>query len=260
MSEVQWIKLFVDIFDKPKTGKIRRFPDGDKILLFWIMLLAQAGKNNAGGKIFITEKVPFAEEDLADEFHFEISIVKLALKVFVELDMIYITDDGFIVLCNWEKYQNTDKLAEMREKNRISQQKSRQRKKLLQSENSVSHDSHVTCHGCHDVEEEEDGDSEKEIHSFIPRVREDETDKKESAKLEYLGGTLGKGVVLLSEDQLNDLLETLSIDEFNKYIPIIADCELSGKKFKKKSHYQAILDMVKKDRKIRSEIDATQMG
>ncbi len=255
MSEVQWIKLFVDIFDKPKTGKIRRFPDGDKILLFWIMLLAQAGKNNAGGKIFITEKVPFAEEDLADEFHFEISIVKLALKVFVELDMIYITDDGFIVLCNWEKYQNTDKLAELREYNRVAKQRSREKKKLLKDVNDMS----MTCQPCQDIEEDEDKDKEKEFHSFIPRVREDETDEKESAKLEYLGGDLGKGVVLLSEDQFADLCDKLSFDELNKYISIIADCELNGKKFKKKSHYQAILDMVKKDRRLkatRSDVNA----
>ena len=66
--------------------------------------------------------------------------------------------------------------------------------------------------------------------------------------MNFLGGSLGKGVVLLSDEQMDDLLDKLSIDEFNKYVGIVADCELSGKPYTKKTHYQAILDMVAKDR------------
>ena len=64
MGEVQWIKFYIDMFDKRKINKIRRLPDGDRILLFWVMLLAMAGKCNAGGMIFITEKMPFTHEVL----------------------------------------------------------------------------------------------------------------------------------------------------------------------------------------------------
>lgn len=66
---------------------------------------------------------------------------------------------------------------------------------------------------------------------------------------EYLGG-IGKGVVFLNDDQIGDLIERLGIDEFDHYVGIVADCELNGKKFRKKTHYQAILDMAMKDRKI----------
>jgi len=68
--------------------------------------------------------------------------------------------------------------------------------------------------------------------------------------MKYLGGTLGKGVVLLSKEQLDHLLDNLSIDEFNKYVGIVAECELNGQKYRKKTHFQAILDMVNKDRQI----------
>ena len=64
-----------------------------------------------------------------------------------------------------------------------------------------------------------------------------------------MGGTLGKGVVLLSPDQIEALLDYCSIEEFNKYVEIVADMELQGKHYKK-SHYRAIMDMVEKDRKI----------
>ena len=43
----------------------------------------------------------------------------------------------------------------------------------------------------------------------------------------------------------------LSPDELEKYFDIVVTCERAGKHFKKKSHYQAILDMAYKDRKIK---------
>ena len=53
----------------------------------------------------------------------------------------------------------------------------------------------------------------------------------------------------MSEEQFEDLCDKLSLDEINHYFGIIKDCELKGKKYTKKTHYQAILDMVAKDRK-----------
>lgn len=73
----------------------------------------------------------------------------------------------------------------------------------------------------------------------------------EETKRKVLNGTLGRGVVLLSDAQMDDLLDKLSIEEFDRYVEIVADMELSGRRYTKKTHYQAILDMAYKDRKIR---------
>ena len=54
----------------------------------------------------------------------------------------------------------------------------------------------------------------------------------------------------MSEEQFNDLLDKLSLDELHKYFSIIVECEKNGRHYKKKSHYQAILDMAAKDRKV----------
>ena len=62
-------------------------------------------------------------------------------------------------------------------------------------------------------------------------------------------GSLGEGIILMSKEQFDDLLDKLSIDEVHKYFEVIKECEKNGKKYKKKSHYQAILDMAQKDRK-----------
>jgi predicted phage replisome organizer len=225
------------MFDKRKIKKLRRLPEGNNLLLIWIMLLSMAGKCNAGGMIFITESVPYKEEDLADELDFEINTIRLAVNAFKELNMIETSEDGFINIIGWEEYQNIDKLAELREQTRQRVAKHREKQKLLGG--------NVTCNGDvtlrNAIEEERDEEKDKDIHSFILT--------HEEAKREFLGGTLGGGVVLMSDEQFEDLCDKLSLDEINHYFGIIKDCELKGKRYTKKTHYQAILDMVAKDRK-----------
>lgn len=238
MGEVQWIKIYIDMFYKRKIKKVRRLPAGNDLLLIWIMLLAMAGKCNAGGMIYITESVPFTEEDLADELDFDVNTIRLALKAFEELDMITTTPDGFINVTGWEEYQNIEGMDKIREQTRKRVAKCRENKRL----EACNATSNATVTQGNGIEEEGDKDKEKESHSFIPC---------EEAKQKMLGGTLGGGVVMLSDEQFNDLCEKLSFEELNKYIGIVRDCEKSGQHYKKKTHYQAILEMANKDRKVK---------
>ena len=66
-----------------------------------------------------------------------------------------------------------------------------------------------------------------------------------------MDGTLGQGVVLMSDEQFSDLCDKLTLDELDKYFSIVVECEKNGKRYKKKSHYQAILDMAAEDRRIK---------
>ena len=241
MAEVKWIKLTVDMFDNRKIKHLRRLPDGNNIVLLWIMLLTMAGRCNAGGMIFLTENIPYDTKMLADELDFEENTVKLGIEALERLNMI-VSDNGYFTISGWEEYQNTDKLAEMREQNRQRVAKHREQKRLQSGNVTVTLP--VTLRNAIEEETEKEKDLEKEFHSI--------THAGATQKLELMGGTLGQGVVFLSDEQKEDLLDKLSLDEFNKYIGIVADCEIKGKKFKKKSHYQAILDMVKKDRAVLS--------
>ena len=240
MGEVQWIKIYIDMFDKRKIKKVRRLPAGNDLLLIWIMLLAMAGKCNAGGMIYITETVPFTEEDLADELDFDVNTIRLALKAFEELNMITTTPEGYINVTGWEEYQNIEGMDKIREQNRIRQKKWYDKQKALAEPNA---EPNVRLTQPNAIEEEGEKDKEKESHSFTLR---------EEAKLKMLGGTLGGGVVMLTDEQFSDLCDKLSYEELNKYIGIVRDCELNGKPYKKKTHYQAILDMVSKDRKVKA--------
>jgi predicted phage replisome organizer len=263
VADVQWIKLYIDMFDKRKIKKVRRLPAGNDLLLIWIMLLAMAGKCNAGGMIYITESVPFTEEDLADELDFEIGTIKLALQAFENLNMITTSDDGFIEVIGWEEYQNVDRMAEIREYNRLAQQRSREKKKLLQGVNDNVNDMSMTCQRCHDIEEELEEDKEKEIHSFNHSIAQGEDefstefstehDPEDNPKMKYMQGKLGEGVVFMSDEQFHSLLDILSLDELHKYFEIVVNCEKQGKCYTKKTHYQAILDMAMKDRAVRKK-------
>ena len=256
------------MFDKRKIKKLRRLPAGNELLLIWIMLLATAGKCNAGGMIFITESVPFTEDDLADELDFDVNTIRLALKAFQELDMIALSEDGYISVLGWEEYQNIDKLAEIRAKDR-------ERKRIKRAEAKALLESSTDVHGqsTDSPHIEEEGEKDKDIHSIIHSALDDEkkyiiektraegVDEdsieeyqkhlKEDLKMQYMDGTLGQGYLFMSNEQFNSLCDMLTLDELHKYIGIVVECEKNGKKFKKKSHYQAILDMVAKDRKIK---------
>lgn len=255
MGDVKWIKVSTDMFNSSrKIKQIEVMPEGDTILVIWLKLLLLAGNINDDGAIYLTPEIPYTEEMLANELRRPITTVRMALKLFEQFGMVEIVDN-ILYLSAWEKYQSTDKLAEMREKNRISQKNSRARKKLLKQAaedvTEASRDSHVTCHECHDTEEDGDLEKDKESLSFTHTAGnvENFTDSPESRR-RYLGG-IGKGVVFLSDEQMGDLLDKLSVEEFDKYVGIIAECELSGHRYKKKTHYQAILDMAAKDRKIK---------
>ena len=235
MADVKWIKVSTGMFESNrKIKQIEMMPEGDTILVIWLKLLLLAGNINDRGAIYITPEIPYTDEMLATELRRPITTVRMALSVFESFGMIEIIDNVFY-LSAWEKYQNTDKLEEIREQTRKRVAKHRENKRLAECNATSNGD--VTLRNAVEEEREED----KEVHSFSL------ADKKAKA-LERLGGDLGKGVVMMSEEQIGDLLEKLSLDEFDKYVAIVADCELSGKRYKTKTHYQAILDMVAKDR------------
>jgi predicted phage replisome organizer len=239
MAEVKWIKLCTDVFDDEKILLIESMPEADSIIVIWFKLLCLAGKQNNGGVFALNDKIFYTDEMLAAIFRRPINVVRLALSTFDSFGMVEIINNVYTIP-NWEKHQNIDGMEKIKEQNRERKrlQRARQKQSLL----GESRDRHVTSHGCHDIEEEIEEDKEKEFHSSIL--------SREEAELKFMGGTLGQGVVLLSQEQFDDLCDKLSIDELEKYIGIVAECELKGKSFKKKSHYQAILDMVAKDRRV----------
>lgn len=130
MAEVKWIKITTDMFDNRKIKHLRRLPEGNSIVLIWVMLLTMAGRCNSGGMIFLTENIPYTPKMLADELDFEESTVQLALNALEQLDMV-VTKQGCFTIAGWDEHQNVEGLEKIREQNRIRQKAWYDRQKSL---------------------------------------------------------------------------------------------------------------------------------
>lgn len=71
----------------------------------------------------------------------------------------------------------------------------------------------------------------------------------DNSKLELMCGTLGKGVVLLTEEQTDALLDELGLDAFNHYIEKLADF-IIDKNAKVTNHYATIRKWAKEDMQV----------
>ena len=258
MADVKWIKITTDVFDDEKILMIESMPECDTIIVIWFKLLCLAGKQNNGG-VFQMGQIPYTDEMFAAIFRRPINTVRLALQTFERFGMIEIVRDT-VTISNWGKHQSLDAYEKKKERDRLYQAERRAAQRALIEKSSD------TSSDIASLEEEEEKEEEKEIHSFILAKKANEenefstglftelstfVDKREDQKRKLLGGELGKGVVLLSDEQMDDLLDKLSIEEFDHYVGVVADCILNGKPFRKKTHYQAILDMAIADRKIK---------
>ena len=130
MPELTWIKMDLDMFNNRKIKQISKLPSGDSIIVIWFRLLCIAGNVNDNGIVYFTRDLPYTEEMLAVEFDKDIKLIRLALDTFKAFHMIEIVNN-FILVSNWEKYQNQTALEGIREYNREKKREQRQRQKNL---------------------------------------------------------------------------------------------------------------------------------
>lgn len=161
MADVKWIKITTDMFDNRKIKHLRRLPDGDSIVLIWVMLLTLAGRCNSGGMIFLTENIPYTPKMLADELDFEESTVQLALNALEQLGMIQTNDNGFIAVTGWEKHQNIEGMEKIRESKRLAQARWRAKQATIAEKSTVDSTVDSTRISVDDAEEEKEEDKNK---------------------------------------------------------------------------------------------------
>lgn len=136
-ENVQWIKVKVGMFDGGSLKRIRKAKIGgesyrDKLTAVWFELLDFAAKCNENGALLCDlYDVPFTDlDDLATMIERDPDEIKLCMQYFVNAGMVEIVGDVYSV-ANWAKYQNEDRLSEIREKKRLAQAKWRNKNKGL---------------------------------------------------------------------------------------------------------------------------------
>ena len=231
MAEVKWIKLTTDMFDNRKIKHLRRLPEGNSIVLIWVMLLTMAGRCNASGMIFLTENIPYTPKMLADELDFEENTVVLALRALEDLNMV-VTNKGYFAIAGWEEYQNIEGMDKIKEQNRLRQKKWYDKQKELPS---VIPNVSITQPNATDKEEDIDKEIDKdkediypfdEFWSAYPKKKAKEAAKKAWVKLKP-DETLGKTIIaaVLGSANTTDWKK-----ENGKYIPYPATY-LNGKRW-----------------------------
>lgn len=229
MADVKWIKIAVDMFDNRKIKQIGSMPEGDSLLLMWVQLLCLAGNVNDGGFIYLTKEIPYTDEMLATQFNKPISTVRLALKTFEQFGMIEIINN-MIFLSSWEKYQSTDRLATIREKDRERKRRKREAEKLLsQNSTEIPRTSmdvpRIDIEGDIDI----DKDKNKSISKKSPRHKYGEYQN-----------------VLLSDDDLEKLKAEFPADWDQRIQRLSEYMASSGKSYK--NHLATIRNWARRDK------------
>lgn len=133
-GEMQWVSLSVGFLSDMKIKRIRKLPDGDKIILVWIGIICLAAKTNDKGFIYLDKETPYDEELLIAEFDVSIELLRLAMSVFKKYGMLSVDDGGMIFVSNYLKYnEKADKLSDYREKARLRVAAFRDRQNALAS-------------------------------------------------------------------------------------------------------------------------------
>lgn len=236
MAEIKWVKLTTDMFDNRKIKHLRRLPEGNNIVLLWVMLLTMAGRCNSGGMIFLTENIPYTSKMLADELGFEENTVKLALTTLEQLNMI-VTDHGFFSIAGWEEYQNIEGMDKIREQNRLRKQRQRENQKRLPD---MSRDVTGQVTQSHATEEDIEEDKELEEDNLSDSIESAPAKKKRAVRHKY--GEYNN--VLLTDEQMAKLQAEFP-DWQDRIERLSAYMASHGKSYK--DHLATIRNWAKKD-------------
>lgn len=235
MAEISWIKLSTTMFDDEKIQLIQAMPEADAVIVIWVRLLALAGKTNDDGLIYIQRNMPYTDEMLATLFGKNVNTVRLALNTLSSFNMIDISNEGFMAITNWEKHQNVEGMEKIREQNRLRAKKHYEKKKLKNSNVSL------TLSNATDIDIDKELDIE--IDKDIKREKKKKPASKKPPLPRHKYGEYQN--VLLTDDQLAKLKEEFP-DWEQRIENVSSYCESTGKTYK--NYYATIKSWAKKDK------------
>lgn len=156
-----WIKLKRDFFKRHDIRIVEGMPNGKDYILFYLKLLLESVDHE--GELRFSDTIPYNENMLSVITDTNIDIVKAAMNIFIELDMIEILDDGTIYMLETEKMMGSETAAAHRMRT------SRKKQKELPTKEQPSH-CYTNVQNCYtEIEIEKDIESEKEsVEQTVP--------------------------------------------------------------------------------------------
>ncbi len=217
MRERKYVKFRVDMYEDTKFKIIDMKAERDVIYYIWSRIVLLAGKVNLEGNLYLSKSIPYTIETLAIEFNRDIAQIKLALDLFIELEMLELTEDKVYRVKNFAKHQNI-KIKE----------------KAKNKEEDIKN-THVPQN--EDFREEINNDIVKKLDNrTIGNVFENVQDAK-GRNLELINKKI------ISDDNIIDDKE--SGDNLQKNVPIILELKKGRKKNEKKDEIVNFSDIDK---------------
>lgn len=87
-----WLKLKRDFFKRHDIQIIESMPNGKDYILFYLKLLCESVDHE--GNLRFSEQIPYNEQMLSTITNTNVDIVRSAIKIFSELHMMDVMDDG----------------------------------------------------------------------------------------------------------------------------------------------------------------------
>lgn len=237
-----WLKLKRDFFKRHDIRIIEEMPNGKDYVLFYLKLLLESIDHD--GSLRFSDAIPYNEQMLSVVTNTNVDVVKAAMKLFTELNMIEVYDDATIYMNEVERLIGSE--SDSAERVRRSRLAAKTEAKALQCNTDVTE-----CNKNVTQSKRKRQSIEKETDVVVEDTdtdtdNDDVVDNSVDNSLELMGGSIGKGVVLLTSAQVDALLETIGFDAFNFYVDKLATFIIE-KGAKVGSHYNTILKWWKED-------------
>ena len=112
-----WLRLKKDFFKRHDIQIIEAMPNGKDYILFYLKLLCESVDHE--GNLRFSEQIPYNDKMLATITNTNVDIVRSAIKIFCELEMMDILDDGTFFMSEVQKMIGYEtKWAEKKRKQR----------------------------------------------------------------------------------------------------------------------------------------------
>ena len=178
-NKYYWLKLKRDFFKRHDIRIIESMPNGKDYILFYLKLLCESIDHQ--GNLRFSEEIPYNEDMLAVITNTNVDIVRSAIKIFTQLDMMKIIDDGTFFMNEVDRMIGSE--TEWAEKKRIYRENHRQ---IEDKQRTMSTKDRTMSSPCpHDVRQEIDIDKDKELdkekdikHTVIEDAHESSFDKE----------------------------------------------------------------------------------
>ena len=225
-----WLKLKRDFFKRHDIRIIEEMPNGKDYILFYLKMLIESIDHE--GELRFSETIPYNEQMLSVVTNTNVDIVKSAMKIFIDLNMIEILDDSTIYMAEVLKLTGSETAGASRVR------KHRKKQKALQCNTAET-----KCNT--EIELEKEKDLEKEIEADVeesPASGDDYTDPENQLQR-------FRGNVMLSDKQIEDLLEKMGLEAFDHYIYKLGNF-IEEKGNVVKNHYATMLKWYNEDRAV----------